>query len=192
MCVCRTFFLATRATRNSTLCGAHPFDLDSNSSEEEVFERVKDGFVPLNELGKGVSESAKDLISRYNKGHEFVASSLEERVQTECSLDFPVLDNALFLMCGCSFFLDKPSIRLYSSPHLRFVMGRFSVFFFPKHVQAQIPSRARFGFSSPRKLLFATLRPHFHTLYHCSSIFFLFHSSPSPLLLHTRTNASKR
>lgn len=51
--------------RCSTLCGAHPFDLDSNSSEGEVVKRVKAGDIPLHELGAGISDSAKDLISRY-------------------------------------------------------------------------------------------------------------------------------
>ncbi|CAN0412797.1 unnamed protein product [Pylaiella littoralis] len=46
------------------LCGAHPFDLESNSSEADVVKRVKAGVVPLGELGSGVSDSAKDLISR--------------------------------------------------------------------------------------------------------------------------------
>ncbi|CAN0229109.1 unnamed protein product [Scytosiphon promiscuus] len=46
------------------LCGAHPFDLESDSSEAEVLHRAKKGVVPLWELGTGVSDSAKDLISR--------------------------------------------------------------------------------------------------------------------------------
>lgn len=46
------------------LSGAHPFDLEGNASEAVVLERVRTGEVPLEGLGPGISDSAKDLISR--------------------------------------------------------------------------------------------------------------------------------
>lgn len=47
------------------LCGAHPFDLEGNSPESEVTDRVRTTAVPLEGLGDEISDSAKDLISRY-------------------------------------------------------------------------------------------------------------------------------
>lgn len=49
----------------SMLCGAHPFDLEGNSPENEVTERARTTTVPLEGLGDEISDSAKDLISRY-------------------------------------------------------------------------------------------------------------------------------
>ena len=49
----------------SMLCGAHPFDLEGNSPENEVTDRVRTTNVPLEGLGDEISDSAKDLISRY-------------------------------------------------------------------------------------------------------------------------------
>lgn len=49
------------------LCGAHPFDLEGNSPENEVTDRVRTTTVPLEGLGDEISDSAKDLISRCGK-----------------------------------------------------------------------------------------------------------------------------
>ncbi|CAN0486951.1 unnamed protein product, partial [Ectocarpus sp. 12 AP-2014] len=63
------------------LCGTHPFDLDSNSEEEEVIKRVRSGVVPLLELGSGVSDSAKDLISRRVPATVYERLTAEEMMQ---------------------------------------------------------------------------------------------------------------
>lgn len=48
------------------LIGAHPFDLYGNSTEIEVLERVRTGStLPLEDVGTRISDSAKDLVSRY-------------------------------------------------------------------------------------------------------------------------------